>query len=145
MTDKIIEFVTEAFKGRTDKGGQPYINHLLWVANEAYKRNHCDIRLKWIGLLHDILEDTDTSSIEIVGLTNDMPEVLDAIEDLTHRKNESYEFYIQRVAGNPLARKVKICDLEHNMDIRRLNELTNKDVDRLKKYHKHWSYLKSLE
>ena len=46
--------------------------------------------------------------------------------------------YLNRVKSNELALKVKISDLEDNMDIKRLNILTDKDCERLKKYHKAW-------
>jgi hypothetical protein len=38
------------------------------------------------------------------------------------------------VKSNPLAVAVKINDLTDNMDIRRLADITDKDVQRLRKY-----------
>jgi hypothetical protein len=40
------------------------------------------------------------------------------------------------VALNPLAKKVKLADLEDNLDIRRLGVLTEKDRARLAKYER---------
>jgi hypothetical protein len=37
---------------------------------------------------------------------------------------------------------VKIADLEDNMDIMRIRELTGKDWERMKKYHRAWQRLK---
>ena len=57
-------------------------------------------------------------------------------------KNESYEDFIKRSRLNPIGRQVKLHDLEDNMDITRLNELTEKDICRLNKYLKAYKYLK---
>ena len=43
---------------------------------------------------------------------------------------------------NPLGRAVKLHDLEDNMDISRLEQVTEKDFDRLNKYIKAYRYLK---
>lgn len=65
-----------------------------------------------------------------------------AILSVTRNEGESYEDFIKRSRLNPIGRKVKLHDLEDNMDITRLNELTGKDIDRLNKYMKAYKYLK---
>ncbi|MFK5041826.1 guanosine-3',5'-bis(diphosphate) 3'-pyrophosphohydrolase, partial [Glaesserella parasuis] len=49
-------------------------------------------------------------------------------------KGESYETYLKRVKANDIARKVKIADLTHNMDLSRLAKVTEKDIVRQQKY-----------
>ena len=61
---------------------------------------------------------------------------------MTKREGESYEDFVRRAAENPLGREVKIADLEDNMDIRRLKEITDDDVARLKEYLRAWQYLR---
>ena len=50
--------------------------------------------------------------------------------------------YIKRVKTNKLATKVKIKDLEHNRDLTRLDEVTDKDR---KRYLKYWQAIRYLE
>ena len=45
------------------------------------------------------------------------------------------------ISQSKIALKVKIADLEDNMDIRRLDVLTEKDMKRLNRYLKAWRYL----
>jgi hypothetical protein len=66
-----------------------------------------------------------------------------ALNAITHTSDESYERYIERVRLNPLAAKVKMADLTHNMDLTRLPEPTEKDFQRIKKYES--TYKKLLE
>ena len=47
-------------------------------------------------------------------------EIVDGVITLTHRKDESYFEYISRVSTSKLAKKVKIADLLHNLDITRI-------------------------
>ena len=62
----------------------------------------------------------------------------------TRREGESYEDFIQRSESNPLARQVKIADLEDNMDVRRIRLVTEKDAERINKYLKAWRKLKGV-
>ena len=50
--------------------------------------------------------------------------------------------YIQEVEKNPLARAVKLSDLEHNLDVRRLKRISDSDLRRIRKYWAAWKYLK---
>ena len=51
-------------------------------------------------------------------------------------KGEDYDSFIDRISQNSLATKVKLADLEDNMDLSRLSEVTDKDLERLEKYKK---------
>jgi len=64
------------------------------------------------------------------------PKQLTAADSLTRRPEESYEAFIDRVKLNPLARKVKLADLEDNMDLRRLYHVTDRDQQRWERYAK---------
>ena len=54
-------------------------------------------------------------------------EVLGALQLLTHDKSVDYMDYVEKIAGNPVARKVKLSDLKHNSDITRLLKTEAKD------------------
>lgn len=123
-------------KGQVDKAGVPYIRHPLAVAKGVKGR-----KTKIVALLHDTLEDT-TLPLETLEkhFTED---IVDAIKVLTKPDDMDYVQYIKKVSKNELATMVKLSDLHHNMDITRLNELTDYDFERLKKYHNAYQYLKA--
>ncbi len=60
---------------------------------------------------------------------------------ITKRKNEPYSEYLNRVKANPIARRVKLADLSHNMDLSRLSTITGKDLERLAKYQEAKNFL----
>ena len=92
------------------------------------------------ALLHDTIEDTSVTVEELRG--QGFPEdILAAVQAVTKREGESYELFIRRAAGNAIGREVKMADLEDNMDIRRLDEIKDEDVNRLRKYLSSWHYL----
>ena len=49
--------------------------------------------------------------------------------------------YVARTKQNEIAKKVKIADLHHNMDLTRLKKVTEKDLERIEKYRKALSFL----
>lgn len=132
----IIEFVKDKHKGQVDLAGEPYFNHLLRVASKLPNP------YKSIAYLHDIFEDTDTTVQELLSLGIHEGTISDIIT-LTRRGGEDYEDYIKRIGLNSVASLIKVADLEDNMNICRLKGLTDKDIERLKKYHKAYIYLKS--
>jgi (p)ppGpp synthase/HD superfamily hydrolase len=131
-----IEIVEKEFKGKVDKGGNPYINH-LWRVMERVKdfTIYPKEKEETVALLHDLMEDIPEWNEDRLRKTFPT-DVVDALVCLTKKSSESYDDYIERVLTNKMATIVKRADLEDNMDITRLNELTEKDFIRLKKYHK---------
>ena len=121
---------------QVDKGGKPYNGHLNRVTLRSPGGLH-----KYVAMLHDLIEDTDVTANELIKLGFPI-EVVNAVQTMTHRKSEKYEDYIKRVADNPLARAVKICDLEDAMDLRHLPEITPEDTERLATCQRAWRYLK---
>ncbi len=136
LEDAIILAVKE-HRGQVDKAGQPYILHVIRVM----LRLNSDVE-RIIGVLHDVIEDSGhtVDTLREMGYSD---EVLNALDCLTKRKNETYEDFIERVRVSPLARRVKIADLEDNLDIRRLPRLGEQEFERLKKYHRAWAQLVS--
>ena len=138
MIDKAIKIVEQAFHDKVDKGGHPYLHHLIRVGGKLEKTDEIVV-----GLLHDLLEDCEEWTEDDLRLefpTN----IVDAVVCLTKIKGEKYSDYLNRVKNNPLSLVVKISDLEDNMDITRLKELTSKDFERLQKYHKAYNELKKV-
>ena len=70
-------------------------------------------------------------------------EVAEAVLLLTNDKKGSYEDFIERTAKNPIALRVKLANLEDNMNSLRLREVTIVDLERIAKYHRAWISLKT--
>lgn len=58
----------------------------------------------------------------------------ECIVALLHDDSVPYMDYIRKIKTNPLAKKVKLADLEHNSDTTRLENSTEKDIKRWEKY-----------
>ena len=127
LEDAIL-LAVEAHRGQVDKVGQPYILHELRVMFSLDSEKE-----KIVGVLHDVVEDTKYTLDDLRGMGY-AEDVLAALDCLTKREGERYEAFIERIKQNPIARRVKIADLQDNLDLTRLAEITQKDVERLKKY-----------
>lgn len=69
--------------------------------------------------------------------TRHRPEdVIAALDALTKRPAETYDAFVERLAHNPIALRVKLADLADNLDTTRLRELTDEDLQRIRKYHR---------
>jgi (p)ppGpp synthase/HD superfamily hydrolase len=132
-----ISVAARAHKGQKDKAGAPYLLHplrmMLRMETEA---------AMMAAVLHDVVEDTEWT-LQRLREAGFSEEVVEAVDCLTHREGESYEEFVGRVRANPIARRVKVADLEDNMNIRRIGQLGAKDLERLEKYHRAWRVLTS--
>lgn len=142
---KALKISFEAHKDQVDKCGIPYVFHPFHVAEQM-----TDEITTCTALLHDVAEDTDIT-IEDLREYGFPEKVLDALELLTHQKDESYLEYINRIKDNPVAKAVKLADLEHNMDMSRIEHPSAIDFERLKKYRwavvllNDWSTIQSFK
>ena len=136
--EKAISIAAQAHDGQRDKAGAPYILHPLRVmmkmATEAERIT---------AVLHDVVEDTDWT-MERLQQEGFHGEILAALECLTRQDGEDYGKFIERVKRNPLAVKIKIADLEDNLDVARLKEVTEADTERLEKYRQALQMLNDL-
>ena len=140
MLSKMLRIVSTEFEGVKDKGGNAYMLHCLFVMNAVM---HLGEEAMICALGHDLLEDTKWTAHNLYdeGFSET---VVSNIITLTHRKDESYDDYIKRIAAsNHVCVAIKIADLRHNSDITRLKGLTKKDFDRLEKYCRAYTYLSS--
>ena len=131
-----IALAVEAHRGQRDKAGQTYILHPLRVMMRLETEAE-----RMAAILHDVVEDTPYT-LERLRELGYPQEVLTALECLTKREGESYEAFIERVRPHPLARRVKLADLEDNMDVRRLVAVGPKEAERLARYRAAWARLK---
>jgi hypothetical protein len=128
----------KAHAGQVDKAGEDYFNHPKRVSYNFNEDNEIIV-----AFLHDVIEDTNIT-LEQLKKEGFNDEVLVALDAITKRESESYDQFIDRVKENPIALKVKMADLRDNMDILRLPELTEKDLQRIAKYHKAYKYLEQF-
>ena len=94
----------------------------------------CSIRSiwppRWTALLHDVLEDHgDRYSLDALARAGFPEAVLRALRLLTHAEGVPYMDYVCALAQDPIARRVKLADLRHNTDVRRLNGARPKKYD----------------
>ena len=139
LYDRALQIAIRAHKGQKDKADRDYVMHPIRVAERCK-----DPRAKIVALLHDTIEDTSVtpSYLRSEGFPE---EIINAVLSVTKRsENEDYDDFVRRAAENEIGREVKIADLEDNMDIRRLKEISDYDADRLRKYLRAWQYLTSL-
>ena len=128
LTKKALKLCFEAHRNQVDKSGLPYVFHPFHLAEQME-----DEATTCVALLHDVMEDTDMSADDLraAGMPD---EVLEALELMTHDPAVAYGDYVARLAANPLARRVKQADLEHNSDLSRLDEVDEAALRRVAKY-----------
>jgi len=126
--ERAIVIAVEAHAGQVDKAGQACILHpirvMLAQTTDA---------ARMVGALLDVVEDSGWSfeDLQREGFGQD---VLEALEAVTRRTDESYEQFVQRSVANPLARSIKHSDLLDNSDLSRIANPTQKDHDRVARY-----------
>ena len=129
--DDALALAIEHFRGVTDKAGQPYILHLLRVM-----LRQSDPRASQVGVLHDLVEDTDVT-LDDLRTRGFADEVVEAIDAMTHREGEAYHEYVVRLSKCALARPVKIADLEDNYSLDRVAyrpDHRSEDAVRIQRY-----------
>lgn len=114
-----------AHKSDFDKGGYPYVFHPFFLATQMP-----DEASTCVALLHDVIEDHgDEYSFEYLAEQGFGDDVIDALKLLTHRPGVPYMDYVRDIATNEIARQVKIADLRHNLDSRRVDDSRPKKAD----------------
>jgi (p)ppGpp synthase/HD superfamily hydrolase len=136
--EETIALAVEAHRGQVDHVNQPYILHPLRVMFRLEEEAD-----RVVAVLHDVIEDTGLT-LEDLRRKGYGEDILAALDGVTRREGESYEDFVERSLAHPVSRRVKLADLEDNMDIRRLSTpLDEKDFNRLRRYRRAWDRLKS--
>jgi (p)ppGpp synthase/HD superfamily hydrolase len=130
MIERAFLLAIEAHKGQVDLSGRPYLYHIFYVATHITRK-----KAMVVAFLHDIVEDTNTTLEDLKEKGFD-EEIVAAVEAITKRKSEKYIDFINRVKENSLATEVKLADLKHNIQIKRLKNPTERDLKRIEKYKK---------
>lgn len=139
MLAQMLHIATTAHHGQFDKGGNPYILHPLKVMH--YLKSD-DEELMCMALGHDVIEDTSVTYQDLreQGISE---RVITGIRALTKQPGQTYDEYKAGVFASEDAMRVKMADLRHNSDIRRLKGVTDKDVARIAKYMKFYAEIRA--
>nr|MBN2277438.1 GTP pyrophosphokinase [candidate division Zixibacteria bacterium] len=137
--DKAILIAAQAHQGQIDAYGEPYILHPLRVMMRMSSEPE-----KIVAVLHDVIDKTDWTlqDFRIEGFSD---EILEALDCLVKRSYETYEDFIKRTRVSSLAVRVKIADLEDNLDMTRLDDLTEEANNNLARMHRAWKELTGIK
>lgn len=138
---KAIAFAAAIHEEQYDKGGEPYILHVLKVMDNVKVPDwDRDNTTRTVAVLHDVIEDNTKFGERFILETIERDfghYVLSYLMCLTKKKGEDYlGSYIPRVIkGGEVCMNVKSADLGHNLSLLRQPSLKDKDLLRLQKYH----------
>lgn len=136
--EKALEIAARAHAGQRDKEGLSYILHPLRVMQHVHGE-----AAQIVAILHDVVEDTSISldNLRAAGFSSD---VVAALECVTHHRDEPYADYVVRCANNPVARQVKLADLQDNSQLSRAilrRDREEADLARLRRYTLSYKFL----
>lgn len=120
---KALEFIEEKHAGQFRKSGEPYVVHPVEVAIILAELG-MDIDTVIAGLLHDVLEDTETTYEEIKeNFGKDVADIVEGVtklgkihfKDVQTQKAENYRKLILAFSKDLRVIFVKLADRLHNM------------------------------
>lgn len=126
--ERAIAIAANAHEGQVDKAGAPYVLHPLRM---MLRLTTTDERIT--AVLHDVVEDCGVT-LETLRAEGFSERVIEAIDSVTRRPDESYDDFVLRAATNPIGRRVKLVDLQDNSDLSRIANPTIHDYERVEKY-----------
>ena len=144
---RAIEIAVEAHKGQLDKAGNLYVLHPLRVMMNLDTEDE-----KIVGVLHDVVEDCEGWTWDRLRSEGFSEKIIDALLSVSKTPDEEAEFkrlkgtdtedavrshyfaFIKRAAANQIGRKVKIADIEDNLDVSRIADPTADDKLRIDRY-----------
>jgi (p)ppGpp synthase/HD superfamily hydrolase len=142
--EKAIKIAVEAHTGQVDKGGNPYILHPLRVMLSLETEEE-----RIVGVLHDVVEDCEGWTWDRLREQGCFDEIIEALQSVSKTPEEEKQFkemddpnekmdhylqFIQRAKANKIGRNVKEADIKDNLDISRIDNITQNDINRLSRY-----------
>lgn len=123
LLKKAYVFAAQAHKGQTRRSGEPYLSHSLEVANML-----ADMRLDKTtlaaGLLHDVLEDTDATAVELAqAFGKEITHLVEGVTKISRvqesspeaRQAESIRKIILAMTDDLRVIFIKLADRIHNL------------------------------
>jgi (p)ppGpp synthase/HD superfamily hydrolase len=140
LLDRALALAVDAHEGHRNSTGGAYILHPLSVM----ARVETDVE-RVVAILHDAVEQgSDRLSLARLRAEGFPEEIVAAIDCLTRRDGEAYDDFIDRLAPNGLARRVKLADLADNLDLLRRSALTRDDLEGLQMRLRAWHRLRQM-
>jgi len=145
MIERALQLALDVHRSMTDRYGAPYILHPLRVAMRA--RDEHD---RIAALLHDVIEKSEGEvSLDDIGHMGFSDDIIGIVDCLTKRRidgiEEEWDSYIERVMSNSAAMRVKLLDIEDNMDARRMTDFTADDAERFQRYVRAWHRIREKQ
>ncbi len=112
LVDKALEFASEMHKGQLDDQGRPYFFAHIVQVHSILKDVTDDEEVLCAGILHDILEDTDTTYEDLVHEFN--KPIANLVLELTHQGDRSNGYYFPLLKSRK-AIMVKFADRLSNL------------------------------
>lgn len=135
--ERAVVIAAEAHSGQVDKAGTAYLLHPLRL---MLQMETAEDRI--VATLHDVVEDSDWT-LQRLRQEGFSEAIIEAIDSVTRRDHEDYEQFVLRAAENSIGRRVKMADLRDNSDLSRIALPTEKDRERVRKYHRALATLES--
>jgi guanosine-3',5'-bis(diphosphate) 3'-pyrophosphohydrolase len=112
LKDKALDYASKKHRGQLDDSGRPYFfAHVIQVYNIIQDITDDEATL-CAGLLHDVIEDTDTSYEELVHEFT--KEIADLVMEVTHEGNDYRDYYFPRLKSRK-AVMIQFADRLSNM------------------------------
>ncbi|MDX3924971.1 MAG: metal-dependent phosphohydrolase [Shinella sp.] len=108
--EQAIQIANDAHQDQADKLGRPFFEHCKRVASAMTSDE-----ARAVAYLHDVVEKSNSWTFDRLKEEGLPPALIKAVDALTHRSGEDYEDFVRRAASNPIARQVKLADLEDNL------------------------------
>jgi (p)ppGpp synthase/HD superfamily hydrolase len=127
-----VAIAADAHLGQVDRVGAPCVLHPLRMMLRARTRQE-----RLVAVLHEVVEKSGWTLTEL-GDEGLSAGELRAIDCLTRHPEtgESYPAYLERVLTDPLAMRVKLLDLEDDLELVSLAEPTQEDCERVACYQR---------
>lgn len=137
LLERALAMAEKAHRGRVDRRGEAHILHVYRVVNRVDT-----LGKKIVAALHDVVSYQQAS---LKDLNMFFPAHLTrAVDALSKRKDESNGAYVTRLKKDPLARAVKIADLEDMLETLEASPALSTDgTARLQRYREALEYLTS--
>jgi len=112
LVDKALEFASERHKGQLDDQGRPYFFAHLVQVHSILKDVTDDEEILCAGILHDVIEDTDTSYEDLIREFN--KPIADLVRELTQQGSWETGYYFPHLKTRK-AVMVKFADRLSNL------------------------------
>lgn len=123
LLKKAYVFAAQAHKGQTRRSGEPYLSHSLEVAN-MLANMRLDKTTLAAGLLHDVLEDTDSTAVELAqAFGKEITHLVEGVTKISRvqesspeaRQAESIRKIILAMTDDLRVIFIKLADRIHNL------------------------------